>query len=127
MQQLTDNLTPNQVIALNALLAGRNVSAAARAARVDRATLHRWLSEPAFRTALQAGRRELASVALAQLQEITGVAIGVIKELMTDKGKPATVRLRAAQIVVEATLKWMELDDLAARLAALEEKYAQKL
>jgi hypothetical protein len=126
MQDSRDDLTPNQVAALAALLAGSSVRAAAKAARVDPATVHRWLNEPAFRAAQQAGRRELAQQSLAQLQGITEVAIGVVKELMTDKTKPASVRLRAAQIVIEATVKWLELEDMAARLTALEQAYAQK-
>lgn len=125
MQDSTDKLTANQVTALTALLAGRSVRTAAKGAGVDPATVHRWLNEPDFRAAMQSGRRELASVALAQLQEITGIAVGVIKELMTDKERPSTVRLRAAQIVIEATMKWLELDDLAQRLAALEERHAK--
>jgi hypothetical protein len=120
MQDSSDNLTPNQVAALTALLAGRPVRAAAKAADVDPATVHRWLNDPAFRAAMQSGRRQLAQQALAQLQGITSSAIEVIRELMTDKTKPASVRLRAAQIVIEATVKWLELEDFDARLRALE-------
>ena len=87
--------------------------------------MHRWLNEPDFRAAQQAGRRQLTQQALAQLQSITETAIGVVKELMTDKGKPASVRLRAAQIVIEATVRWLELEDFEARLVELEERYAQ--
>lgn len=126
MQDSRDNLTPNQVSALAALLAGRSVRAAAKAAGVDPATVHRWLNDPSFRAAQQAGRRELAQQSLAQLQGITKTAIGVVEELMTDKTKPASVRLRAAQIVIEATVKWLELEDFADRLTALEQAYATK-
>src|SRR5437868_847993 len=105
MQDWTNNLTPNQVAALTALLAGRPVRAAAKAAGVDPATVHRWLNDPDFRAAQQAGRRQLAQQALAQLQSITEEAVKVIKDVMTDKRMPPTVRLRAAQIVVEATVK----------------------
>lgn len=120
MTHPTDNLTPNQVTALAELLAGKSVQAAAKAAGVSRETVHRWLHEPDFRAAQQAGRRQLTQQALSQLQSITATAIGVVKELMLDKGKPASVRLRAAQIVIEATVKWLELEDFEARLAALE-------
>lgn len=126
MQDINANLSPSQVTALAALLAGRSVRAAAKAAGVDPATIHRWLNESDFRAAQQAGRRQLAQQALAQLQGITADAIGVVRELMTDTSKPATVRLRAAQIVIEGTAKWLELEDFDARLRALEEHHAEK-
>lgn len=125
MQDSTYNLTPNQVKVLTALLAGRSVEASAKEAGVNPATVHRWLNDPAFQAAQRDGRRVLAQQALAALQSVTRTAVAVVVELMTDKGKPASVRLRAAQIIIEGTVKWIELDDLAARLAALEARYAK--
>lgn len=120
MTDLREKLTPKQTIALTALLAGRTVEAAAQEAKVTGTTVHRWLADSDFQTAQRAGRRELAHTALGLLQTATRAAVGVVVELMTDKTKPASVRLRAAQIVIENTTKWMELDDLATRIAALE-------
>lgn len=82
MQDSTSELTPNQVAAMTELLAGRTVRASAKAAGVDAATVHRWMNDPTFRAAQQAGRRELAQQALGQLQGITAIAVGVIKDLM---------------------------------------------
>jgi transposase len=126
MRDSRDNLAPKQVKALTALLAGHSVEAAAVAAGVGVATLHRWLNDPQFRAAQQAGRRELAQMALSQLQSITRGAVGVIAELIADRAKPPSVRLRAAQIVIEASAKWLELEDFEMRLAALEARDAQK-
>jgi hypothetical protein len=112
---------------LTALLAGRTVETAAAEAKVNPSTVHRWLNEADFRAAQQAGRRELAQQALGLIQTATRSAVGVVVELMSDRTKPATVRLRAAQIVIEASLKWLELSDMEARLAALEAKHAEKL
>jgi hypothetical protein len=116
-----DNLTPKQVTALTALLAGLSIEAAAKEAKITAGTLHRWLGEPDFKAAQTAGRRDLAEQALSQLQLVTRAAVGVIAELLTDKMKPPSIRLRAAQIVIEATTKWLELEDFAARLEVLEE------
>jgi hypothetical protein len=60
MQDSRDDLILDQVTALAALLAGSSRRAAAKAAGVDPATVHRWLNGPAFRAAKQAGQRELA-------------------------------------------------------------------
>lgn len=122
-----DNLTPKQVAVLTALLSGRSIEAAAKETKVGPTTIHRWLREPAFQEAQRAGRRELAEQALGQLQTVTRSAVGVIAEILTDRTKPATVRLRAAQIVIEATTKWLELQDFAARLESLERASEQKL
>jgi hypothetical protein len=117
-----DNLTPKQIKALTALLGGHSIEAAAAEAKVTPVTLHRWLNTADFRAAQQAGRRELAQQALAQLQSITRAAVSVIAELLADREKPPSVRLRAAQIVLEASVKWIELEDFEARLAALERR-----
>lgn len=122
MQDSTDNLTPKQVKALSALLAGKSVEAAAKEAGTNPATLHRWLNQPDFQAAHRAGRRALAQQALASLQTAARAAVGVVAEIMLDKLKPASVRLRAAQIIIENTTKWLELDDIVTRLAALEER-----
>src|SRR5262245_2091881 len=53
-------LAAAQTAALDALLAGQTVTAAAAAAGVDRSTLHRWLrSDHAFVAALNAARRQM--------------------------------------------------------------------
>lgn len=125
MQDSDNNLTPNQVKVLASLLAGRSVEAAAKEAGVNPATVHRWLNDPAFQAAQRDGRRLLAQQGLSLIQVATRTAVATVVELMSDKTKPPSVRLRAAQIIIESTVKWIELDDLATRLAALEGKHAK--
>lgn len=127
MQDPTDNLTPKQVKALTALLAGKSVEAAAKEAGVNPATLHRWLGEVAFKAAYHASRRELAQQGLGVLQAAVRAAVGTVVQIMQSTTAPAAIRLRAAQIIIESAVKWLELEDLDARLHALEEKYAQNV
>jgi hypothetical protein len=55
-----DGLSPTQETGLAALLTGATVTAAADAAGVDRATVHRWLKDDfTFLVAYNRGRREL--------------------------------------------------------------------
>ena len=60
---LEGGLTLAEQKALHAMLAGASITDAAKAAGVDRTTLHRWLRHPdqhhAFRRALHRGRQEL--------------------------------------------------------------------
>ena len=127
MQDPRDNLTPKQVVVLTALLGGRSVENAAKEAKINPATVHRWLNDSAFKEAQRLGRRELAEQALGTLQMVTRTAVAVVAEILTDRTKPASVRLRAAQIVIESTTKWLELQDIVQRLEALEQAHAKKL
>lgn len=127
MQDSHDNLTPKQVTALTALLAGRTVEAAALAAKVNPATVHRWLAQPDFQAAHRAARRELAQQGLALVQTLVCAAVGTVADILGDRTQPPSIRLRAAQIVLETTVRWIETDDLARRLEELEKRYATQL
>ena len=53
-------LTPQQIAALERLLAGETVTDTAKAVKIDRSTLHRWLRENfEFQAALNRRKREL--------------------------------------------------------------------
>ena len=55
-----ESLSPAQIAAVGAMLAGKTITDAAADAGVDRATVHRWGREDfAFQAAINAGRREL--------------------------------------------------------------------
>jgi hypothetical protein len=106
--------------AIAALLSQRNVDQAARVAGLGARTLWRWMKEPNFRAAYLQARGEAVSQAIARMQQATGAAGVTIPKLMTDANVPAAVRLRAAECVFGLAVKGMELEDIEARLAALE-------
>jgi hypothetical protein len=54
------------------------------------------------------------------MQQATGAAGTVALKLMTDPNVPAAVRLRAAEFVFDRAIKGVELEDIEARVAALE-------
>lgn len=60
-------LSPAQEIALEQLVAGETVTAAAQAAGVDRTTVHRWKREPTFEAAYNRLRAELRDATEARL------------------------------------------------------------
>lgn len=81
-----DGLSPAQEKALMALLAGQTVTAAAKAANVDRTTVYRWLRHPdhrAFRTALEDGRRELRQAMSARLLALLPKAADCLEAALT--------------------------------------------
>jgi hypothetical protein len=59
------------------------------------------------------------------MQQATGPAGTVILKLMTDANVPPAVRLRAAECVFDHAIKGVELEDIEARVAALESAAAK--
>jgi hypothetical protein len=93
-----ENLTPAQEKALAALLAGQTVTAAAKAANVDRTTVYRWLRHPddrAFYIALERGRRELRFAMRARLLALLPMAADCLETaLALGDGKTALALMK---------------------------------
>jgi hypothetical protein len=112
--------------AIAALLSHRNIDEAASAAGVGTRTLLRWLQLPEFKTGYLEARREVVSQTTTRLQQAMGAAGTTVLKLMTDVNVPSAVRLRAAECVLDRGLKSIEVDDIDARVAALEEAQEKK-
>jgi hypothetical protein len=123
--EANDTLTPAQHRAVSALLSETSVRKAAEAAGVKERTLYNWLKTSAFADEYRAARREATQQAIARLQQMSGSAVIVLCQLMAHS-TPA-VKLGAARTVLEFAIKAVELEDMQARLAALEAAYAAKL
>lgn len=119
----TDSLTPQQYNAVFALLNETTVRKAASRAGVAERTLYHWLRQPAFADEYRAARREATRAAVAKLQQHSGKAADRLAWLMAH-GTPA-VQLGACRAILEFSIKAVELEDIEARLKALEERYAQ--
>lgn len=117
-----EHLPERQQHAIIALLAKGTVAAAARASGVGERTLHTWLADPTFSAAYRAARRESVRAALAALQRASADAVATIAMVMKDRAAAPAVRLAAARTVLDLALQAVELDDVLARLAALEAK-----
>lgn len=115
-------LTAKQLKALEALLDGANVQDAASAAGVNRKTVARWLQEPAYWKLYQVNSRRGLELAARRLTGKLDMAVDMVASVMEDDEAPAGVRLRAAQQVIDGSLKLLEVTDIQERLAALEER-----
>jgi hypothetical protein len=113
-------LPPKQLKAVEALLVTGGVAAAATAAGVSRATLHRWLREPAFAAAV----REAEATALDELsRSLVGLgrtAVATLAKAMGDPSVPWSTRVRAADAALGRLLQLRELATLEARVSELE-------
>ncbi len=108
--------------ALAALLCSPTIAAAAKQASLSEATLLRWLkTDEIFKADYQAARREVVSLAVTGLQRAAGGAVAVLVEVAEDDSAPASSRVSAARTILDYSLRAVELEDLQARVEALEE------
>jgi hypothetical protein len=106
--------------AVAAMLTQRNVEEAAREVDVSVATLMRWQKLPEFQVLYREGRRAVYSQAVARLQQGTSAAAATLLKTMIDPATPASVKIRAAEAIFNHAAKAIEIQDIDARLTALE-------
>ena len=106
--------------AVAALLSHRNIEEAAKAVGIGANTLLRWLKVPEFQTAYREARRAAFGQAVARLQQGTSAAATTLLKTMIDPGTPASVRVRAAEAIFNHAAKAIEIEDIEARVVALE-------
>ena len=99
-------LSQAQFAALEALLAGKTLTEAARAASMGRATIYRWLKDDfAFQAELNRGRREIRRAALGNLERLAAKATGCLEKSI-DEGdvKSALEVLKRMNILAPAQI-----------------------
>jgi len=106
--------------AVAALITQRNQEEAARAVGIGVATLIRWQKDPEFQTAYREARRTVHQQSAARLQQATGAAVTTLLKVLVDPATPASVKVRAADSVLDHSAKAIELEDIEARVAAIE-------
>jgi hypothetical protein len=106
--------------AVAALLTQRNIEEAAKAAGISARTLMRWLKLPEFQAAYREARKAAYSQAVAKLQQGATAAATTLLKVMVDQSTPASVKVRAAECVMTHSSKAIEIEDIEARVSALE-------
>ena len=119
MKVLKRNLTPKQEQAIIALLNETTTKAAAESVGVTEVTLHRWLKQPLFLETFRTARREAVEKATALIQNSTWAAATTLVRLLGSGSD--SVKLRAAQAILDQALKGLEIMDFEERLIAVEE------
>ena len=121
MAALDEKLHGKQAAAIAALLAQRTIAEAAHQVGIGERTLLRWLqADSAFQAAYRTARRHVVQHAVAQVQQATSTAVATLEAIMQDSTASASARVSAAKVVMETALKAVELEDLEARIVALE-------
>jgi transposase-like protein len=119
MKASEQNLTHKQEQAIMALLSETTIAAAAEKVGIGEATLHRWLKLDAFREAYRAARRDTVEKAMALIQNSTWAAATTLVRLLGSSSD--SVKLRAAQALLDQASKGLETLDFEERLLAVEQ------
>ena len=120
MAVLGEKLGVKKEAAIIALLTARNIEEAARTADVPPRTLYRWLKEPDFDAAYRKAKRAAFGQATARLHHMASAAVSTLGKIMLDPATPPATRVRAADSILDHTSKAMEIEEIEARVAALE-------
>ena len=107
--------------AIAALLTHRNIEEAAKAASIAATTLLRWLKVPEFHESYRDARRAALGQSIARLQQGTSAAATTLLKTMIDADTPASVKVRAAEAILNHAAKAIEIEDIEARVTALEQ------
>lgn len=106
--------------AITAVLTHPTLHSAAEALGLSRMTLWRIMKRPEFQEQYREARRQIVSHAISQVQQSTVQALKTLREVMEDSQAFATARVLAAKIVLSVAVKGVEMEDVEARLSALE-------
>ncbi len=117
-------LTPGQTRAIGAILVTPTYGEAATAARVGERSLRRWLTLPAFRSALARARTRLLDEAVTTLVKGATRAAASLVSMAVTETRATPVRVAAARAVLDLALRATELGDIVARIEVLEAETA---
>src|ERR1019366_909813 len=106
--------------AIAAMLTQRNIDEAAKTIGIAPNTLLKWMKEPGFDAAYREARRLAFRQSVARLQQASGAAVSTLLKVMLDVNAPHSTRVRAADSVLDHAAKAIEIEDVEARVSALE-------
>jgi transposase-like protein len=106
--------------AVAAVLTQRNIDDAAKQVGISSPTLLSWMKQPEFQTAYREAKRAAFSQAIARLQQGSSAAATALLKTIVDPNTPASVRVRAAECILNHGLRAIEVEDIEARVTELE-------
>ena len=98
----------------------RDMEEAAKSVGISTNTLLSWMKVPEFQKAYREARRAAFQQSIARLQQGTSAAATTLIKLLLDANTPATVKARVADSIINHAAKAIEIEDIEARVAALE-------
>ena len=117
-----DELTTRQAAYVAQRLAGLSQKTAAEKIGIATRTARTWETLPAVQQALRSGQDELISEATATATALLRPALVKLMSIGDDAEAPASARVTALRAVADLALKLREVDDVAERLAIIEQR-----
>ncbi|MBI1357685.1 MAG: helix-turn-helix domain-containing protein [Acidobacteria bacterium] len=117
-------VTERQHRFIAALLDHHTLKAAAQAASVSERTVYRWLRQRPFRDALQQARRERFCISNSLLHQLALEAPAKLAAILDNPAAGPSTQVRALHLLLRFAHQGVEIDDLADRLARLENSAA---
>ena len=117
-------LTVRQSSVIPYLLAAPSFEEGCRRAKVSKVTVYVWMKEESFRAELKRQRDELIERALDSLKANVSKATETLVKLLDSESE--SMRVRAAEDIIEFAQKALEHEELERRLEALEARISQQ-
>jgi len=110
---------------LACLLATPTLEAACKRMRISHETGRLWLQRPHVKLAYDVACRDIFQTEMQRLQRVVSDAITLLVDTLTDDAASPT-KVRAAQILLQASLEVNKISDLAIRVAELEARLSER-
>jgi ATP-dependent helicase/DNAse subunit B len=118
-------LSHKQELVITGLLAGAKVTEACKAANVDRTTFYVWTrDDDFFLEELNRRRSEVIEESMERLRGMMHKAVDKLETLLNSESEE--IARKAANSIIEYSLKWAESDDLESRLDEVESLVLQR-
>ena len=122
MSRISGKLTPKKIKAICALQEHLKIEKVAEVTGVNPRTVHRWMKEPVFKTALHQAQGDAFNEIGRRLHLLSGDAIAALADVLMNPTQPgANVKRLAAGSILDQLTKANEKHITEARLTALEE------
>lgn len=117
-----DGLTVKQLLAVDAFVAGKTLTQAAKAAGVTNKTLWSWRHKPEFISMVNRKLQERTDVTGAQGVGLVPECLQVLKTIMHSATSEDADRIRAAKVIMDSANAYQERRELELTITRLEQR-----
>lgn len=117
-------LTDRQIKAILHLVSNPTCTEGCKEAGINKTTFYKWLKEPDFKAELDRLRDEVAAEAFGLLSQSLTKAVEALAGLLDNKDD--RIKRLAAKDIISVFVKHKEAEDFERRLAAIEDRIAEK-
>lgn len=117
-------LTSRQLKAIPFLVSNPTYTQGCKKAKINKATLYKWLKDPEFKAELNRQRDEVAAEALGMLSQGLTKAVETLVGLLDNKDD--RLKRLTSKDVIDFIIRYKENEDLNKRLMEVEKRLAEQ-